>query len=153
MMCTIQSRHTRKKAQQGSWLILWTKERSGRNVLLALTHKTHLATLQAVLWILLLEWSNREGWPQSFHKPLTKPIIMMSISHRNVRVGDVTVFDTALIFSRVLCLQNVKDVNIEEVIRHELAGVPTSIFEDTGEMRLTQSKLFEDKSSIWTCRS
>ena len=84
--------------------------------------------------------SYREGWPQSFHKPLTKPIIMMSVSRKKVSVGDVTVFDTSLILSRVLCLQKVRDVNMEEVLGHELAGVPTSMFEDTGKMRLTQSK-------------
>ena len=41
--------------------------------------------------------SYREGWPQSFHKPITKPIIMMSVSRKKV-VGDVTVFDTSIIF-------------------------------------------------------
>ena len=34
--------------------------------------------------------SYRERWPQSFHKTLTKPI--MSVSRKNVSVGDVTVF-------------------------------------------------------------
>ena len=29
---------------------------------------------------------------------------------------------------------------MEEVLGHKLAGVPTSMFEDTGEMRLTKSK-------------
>ena len=32
----------------------------------------------------------REGWPQSFHKTLTKQ--MMSVSRKNISVGSVTVF-------------------------------------------------------------
>ena len=48
--------------------------------------------------------SYEDGWPQSFHKPLSKPTVTMSISRKKVTVGDVRVFDTSLIFSRVLCL-------------------------------------------------
>ena len=36
--------------------------------------------------------------------------------------------------------KKVRDVNMEEMIRHDLAGVPTSKFKDTGEMRFTKSK-------------
>ena len=49
-------------------------------------------------------------------------------------------FDTALIFSRVLCLQKVRDIDMKDVMQYELAGVPPSMFDETGEMRITKSK-------------
>ena len=39
---------------------------------------------------------------------LTKPIATMSASRKKVYVGDVEVFGSSLIFSRVLCLQKVR---------------------------------------------
>ena len=53
-----------------------------------------------------------EGLPQSFNKPLKNSTVTMSASRRNVIVGDVGGFDTSLIFSRVLCLQKVRDINM-----------------------------------------
>ena len=48
-----------------------------------------------------------EGWPQSFNKPLKNPTVTMSASRTKLIVGDVGVFDTSLIFSRVLCIRKV----------------------------------------------
>ena len=84
--------------------------------------------------------SYEDGWPQSFHKPLSKPTVTMSISRKKVTVGDVGVFDTSLIFSRVLCVQKVQDIDMKDVLGYELAGVPPSMFDETGEMRITKSK-------------
>ena len=42
----------------------------------------------------------------------------------NCAVGDVGVFDTSLIFSRVLCLQKVKDIDMKDVMGYKLAVVP-----------------------------
>ena len=57
-----------------------------------------------------------EGWPQSFNKPLKNPTVTMSASRNNVIVGDVGVFDTSLILSRVLCLQTVRDIDMKDVM-------------------------------------
>ncbi len=82
----------------------------------------------------------REGWPQSFHRPLSKPTVTMSASRKKVTVDGVSAFDTSLIFSRVLCLQKVRDIDMNDVLGYELSGVPPSMFEGTGEMRITKSK-------------
>ena len=57
-----------------------------------------------------------EGWPHSFNKPLKNPTVTMSASRKNVIVGDVGVFDTSIIFSRVLCPQKVRDIDIKGVM-------------------------------------
>ena len=96
MMCTIQSRHTRKKAQLGPLLILKIRKKlatcidpldpsshpSGKIVNIV-TGMISPASVNVDDYVQLCErfmTSYREGWPQSFHKPLTKPIIMMSVS-------------------------------------------------------------------------
>ena len=75
-----------------------------------------------------------------FNKPLTKPTVTMSASKKKVSVGDVAVFDTSLIFSRVLCLQKVRNIDMKEVLGYELAAVPHSMFDKAGDMRITKAK-------------
>ena len=80
-----------------------------------------------------------EGWPQTFNKPLKRPVELMSKQH--TKIGSVTVYDTSLIYSRVLCLQKVRDINMQDVLSYELAAFPPSMFDEkTGDMRLTSSK-------------
>jgi len=79
-------------------------------------------------------------WPESFNKPLTKQVVLMSISRKQIKIGQVAVYDTNLIYSRVLGLQNVRDVNLKDILMYELAAVPPSMFEDSGDMRITKSK-------------
>jgi len=51
------------------------------------------------------------------------------------------VFETNLIYSRVLGLQaSSREVDIKDVLAHELAPVPTSMFTETGEMRCSKAK-------------
>ena len=84
--------------------------------------------------------SYEQGWPQSFHKTLKKPTVTMSVSRKQVHVGDVGTFDTSLIYSRVMCLQKVRDIDMKDVLGYELAAVPPSMFDEAGEMRITKSK-------------
>ena len=80
------------------------------------------------------------GWSGSFHKPLTKKTVTMSVSKKQIKVGPADVFDTTLIYSRVLCLQQVHDINIRDVLQYELSPVAPSMFEDNGDIRICKSK-------------
>lgn len=82
-----------------------------------------------------------QGWPESFHKPLKKSVVLMSIMRKKIKVNDISVHDTSLIYSRVLGLQKARDINLKDVLSHELAGIPPSMFDEkSGEMRLHSSK-------------
>ncbi len=52
-----------------------------------------------------------------------------------VSVGDVGI---SLIFSSVLFLQKVNDIDMKDVLGYELAGVPSPMFNETGVMRFTK---------------
>ena len=57
-----------------------------------------------------------------------------------VNVGDTKVYDTNGIYYRVIELQaSGRYVNIKDVLSHELAPVPTSMFGATGEMKTATS--------------
>ena len=79
-------------------------------------------------------------WPSSVNKPLTKQVVTMVASRKHIKVGQVPVYDTKLIYSRVLGLQKVRDINLKDILKFELAPVPPSMFEDNGDLKITKSK-------------
>ena len=79
--------------------------------------------------------------PEGFYDPLSKQVKAMSILQKSVRVNDGEIIGTSLIYSRVIALQltNVA-MTVENVFKHELAPIPTSIFNDDGDLRPAKSK-------------
>ena len=65
----------------------------------------------------------------------------MAITKKDIQVGSANVYDTNLIYSRIIGLKaSGRDVNLNEVLKYELALIPTSMFTNNGEMRLATSK-------------
>ena len=64
----------------------------------------------------------------------------MSVTKKRIKLGSADCFDTNLIYSRVMGLMSSRDIDLKDVFSHELAPVPTSMFEDSGDMRITKSK-------------
>ena len=82
-----------------------------------------------------------DSLPVSFYKSLSKKVITMNSMSRNVKVGSIEVVDTNLIYSRVIALQLAERViSPADIFKHELAPVPTSMFDDFGDMRIDKSK-------------
>jgi len=79
--------------------------------------------------------------PEGLHDPINKKVITMVEIKRRVTVDNAKVYDTNTIYSRVIGLQaSGREVNIKDVLSYELAPVPMSMFESTGEMRAATSK-------------
>lgn len=65
----------------------------------------------------------------------------MAVTKRSINVDGCHIYDTSLIYSRVIGLQaSSRDMNIKEVISCELAPVPTALFTDPGDLRISMSK-------------
>ena len=80
-------------------------------------------------------------WPEGFNENISKVVDFMTDSKKRVKVGDTKVFDTNLIYSMVIGLQaSSRDVDILRLFSHELAPVPTSMFADSGDMRICTAK-------------
>ena len=82
----------------------------------------------------------KDGWPDNFYQPLSKEVGTMEVSKKSIQIGNVHVFDTALIYSRVIALQLSRDVSREDVLKFELVPIPTAMFLNSGEMRTCGSK-------------
>ena len=62
--------------------------------------------------------------PQGLYETIMKRVVTMDHARRHVKVGAVKVFDTNLIYSRVIGLQaRERDIDIKDVLGHELAPV------------------------------
>ena len=60
---------------------------------------------------------------------------------KSIKVGAVKVYDTNLIYSRVIGLQDSdRPVDIADLLSHELAPVPSALFTDKGELRTASVK-------------
>ena len=65
----------------------------------------------------------------------------MNILKKSIKVNEVEIIGTSLIYSRVTALQLTHEaMKIENVFQFDLAPIPTSIFEDTGALRPPRSK-------------
>ena len=72
--------------------------------------------------------------PGGFHEPLSKKTITMSSMKKTVKVGNVEVADTSLIFHRVIALQLAnKSIDEKEIFKYELA---LSLFDQSGDIRI-----------------
>ena len=77
---------------------------------------------------------------QSFNKPLSKEVVTMTVCRRQIKVGQEPVYDTRLIYARVFGLQKVRAINLQDIMKYELAPVPPSMFESNRDMQITKSK-------------
>ena len=87
------------------------------------------------------QWQDFElSWPEGFHGTIPKKIVTMSITKKQMNIEHTPIYDTDLIYSRVLGLQQSRDISLKDVLAYELSPVPTAVFEDNGDLRLTKSK-------------
>ena len=60
---------------------------------------------------------------------------------KSIKVGAVKVYDTNLIYSRVIGLQACdRPVDIADLLAHELACLPSPLFTDSGELKTASAK-------------
>ena len=83
----------------------------------------------------------QETWPGGFYAPLTKKVVTMEASNKHFKRGRECVFDTGMIYSRVMDLMNSLNLDLNNIFQHELVSVPTSdsMFDDAGQMRITKT--------------
>ena len=79
--------------------------------------------------------------PDNFYESIPMKVMTMAATKKSLKMGDSKVYNTELIYSRVIGLQaSSRDISISEVISCELSPVPTALFNDSGEMRISKSK-------------
>lgn len=77
-------------------------------------------------------------WPEGFRNTISKTI---ADGRKFVSVGTEKVYDTTVIYSRVIGIQaSSRELDLKKVIRHELAPVRASVFHDSGAARMCKAK-------------
>ncbi len=72
--------------------------------------------------------------PFGFWKPIEKKVKTMAATKKGIAVGPKVLYDTQLIFSRVMGLQaSSREVDFKDVLSYELAPIPTALFDDSGK--------------------
>ena len=72
---------------------------------------------------------------------------------KSIKVGPVKVYETNLIYSRVIGLQaSDKLVDIADLLAHELAPVPPALFTDSGELRTASAKSVLKTNTAHCCQ-
>lgn len=80
------------------------------------------------------------GWPISFNGPLRNKVVTMAASKKGIKCGSGIVFDTELIYSRVMGLLSSRDIDLKALFGFELAPLPTSLFNNSGDLRIAKTK-------------
>ena len=88
------------------------------------------------------------GWPTSFNKTITKKVTMMASTKKSIKLDGKPVYDTELIYTRVICLQQYRDIDIKDVLSYELSPVPASLFDESGTMRAQSKAVVKTKLQV-----
>ena len=80
------------------------------------------------------------SWPDGFHGTISTKVKTLTVSRKKITVGPGSMFDTSLIYTRVMGIAASRELDLKQVFQHELAPVPTSMFKDNGDMRITKTK-------------
>ena len=82
-----------------------------------------------------------KGRPEGFRSTISKKVKTVSDSKKHIKVGSQKVYDTSVIYSRVIGIQaSSRDTEIKKVLSHELAPVPMPMFHYSGAMRICKAK-------------
>lgn len=80
-------------------------------------------------------------WPASFHETLQKRVTTMALVQKNVKVDGMKILDTEMIYARAMALQcSQRNYDTKNLMAHELALRPASMFDDSGAMKVAKTK-------------
>ena len=64
----------------------------------------------------------------------------MAVGKKSVKLGSDFIFDTELIYSRTIGLIPPRKYDQKDLFSYDLSSVPTTMFDDNGDMKITKSK-------------
>ena len=79
--------------------------------------------------------------PTGFYQTIKRKVITMKEGKKQRGADPMEQCDSGLIFARVMTLVSTRVNNLNDVLKYELAAVPTSIFDEkSGELMISKSK-------------
>ena len=74
-----------------------------------------------------------------FYVPIKQQVPSMEIVKKKVKIGNVDIYDMEKLYARLLVLSKTRNIDLAGVFEYELSPVPSSLFDDYGDMRKVQS--------------
>ena len=103
------------------------------------TEKANIIRSYEIGTEMMLEFNH--NLPEGFRFRFSNKVITMANRKKSKKNGETNeIYNTELIFSRIMYLLSSRQIKLESIFHYELAPVPTSIFQDSGEPRFTKSK-------------
>ena len=65
------------------------------------------------------------------------------------KVGDATIYSMEQLYGRLLVISQSRDIQLSEVFKYELAPVPSSIFDEYGDMRKGSKAILVHKLAVF----
>ena len=78
--------------------------------------------------------------PEGFHKTISKEVKTMAEVKKGAKINETMVYNTDIIFSRVMCLISADEIDIKQVWAFELSPIVPSLFNQFGEGRYPKNK-------------
>ena len=79
--------------------------------------------------------------PTGFYQTIKRKVITKKEGTEKLGADPMEQCNSGLIFVRVTALVSIRAINLNDVLKYELAAVPTSIFDGkSGELRISKSK-------------
>ena len=63
-------------------------------------------------------------------------MIVMAVSKKSITIDETPIYDTDLKYTRVIGLQQLRDINITQVLTSELSRVPPALFDESDDTRI-----------------
>ena len=82
----------------------------------------------------------QQSLSEGFCSTLKKSVITMKELKKNRKKKVTEVYNTEIIFSRVIYILSAGQIEIKDVFSYEFSPVPTDLFNNTGEGRYPNSK-------------
>ena len=87
--------------------------------------------------------------PGAFHSPIKKKVVTMVTMKKRVKVGDVGIYNMEQLYGRLLVISQSRDIQLSDVFKYELAPVPSSIFDEYGDMRKGSKAVLVHKLAVF----
>ena len=79
--------------------------------------------------------------PTGFYQTIKRKVITKKEGTKKRGADPMEQCNSGLIFARVTALVSIRAINLNDVLKYELAAVPTSVFDEkSGELRISKSK-------------
>ena len=79
--------------------------------------------------------------PKGFHSTITQNVVAMKSDKQSFKIGVLPVYSTVALYARIMCLMSVGRIqDMSDVLKSELAPIPTAMFTETGDMNPAHSK-------------